>query len=578
MGAWFVCLFALAVSAAGERPAPVWAVLGSRVFDGDGIQRGWTVVFGPEGIRAAGPSARVAIPEGARRVSGVGRTLLPALCDLHVHVFGAPGGPQSALRRSAERGVLFLLDLNAPEPTVFEWGERSRQLVFDGARLFAAGAAFTAAGGHAAEGGFPAHEVTPGGLDALLRRLAPRAGRRAAIKAVLDPGGHFGTARAPSLSGAEIGRLAREAERLGVPLVVHVVDPESALAAIAAGADALAHLPLFGPGLERVVKACLERRVYVLPTLAAWRVASRAGPRASAREVARALPRAAPALARLARSSLLLCGSDAGIEGVAFGEGTVRELLEWSALGLEPEVCLAAATVGPRRFLGLGERPPFAPGSPADLLLVEGDPTVDLGALSRVAAVWRAGRRIDPRTRQAEETRSRFVRDLLARLGGAEARPLGGPSTSARVRAPPADGTAWAIEVQPGPRTSPDRPAGVRFLFAPPVPAVGAEGLVLDVRASRRAVLRVRWVERGEAGVDPLGWDLGVTSRTRSATLTLDQARRRGFAGGSRRADPRALAALDFVVEDDDPPLTIRIERLSLYGSVAGRAEDGTSR
>lgn len=53
-----------------------------------------------------------------------------------------------------------------------------------------------------------------------------------------------------------------------------------------------------------------------------------------------------------------------------------------------------AATVDAARFLGATDDPDFgivAPGKRADLLLVDGDPTADLDALSRIRAVIKDG-------------------------------------------------------------------------------------------------------------------------------------------------------------------------------------------
>jgi alpha-D-ribose 1-methylphosphonate 5-triphosphate diphosphatase PhnM len=52
----------------------------------------------------------------------------------------------------------------------------------------------------------------------------------------------------------------------------------------------------------------------------------------------------------------------------------------------------AAATSAPAAALGLPDRGTFTSGLRADLLLVDGDPELDITATRRVAQVWRAGR------------------------------------------------------------------------------------------------------------------------------------------------------------------------------------------
>ncbi|MBM3991123.1 MAG: amidohydrolase family protein [Planctomycetes bacterium] len=96
------------------------------------------------------------------------------------------------------------------------------------------------------------------------------------------------------------------------------------------------------------------------------------------------------------RSALLLAqrtgvplvpGSGAPHPWLAPGSGLVRELLEWQAAGIPASACLDAATRGAATTLGLGDRGSIEPGKLADLVLVRGDPSADIGALAQVEAV-----------------------------------------------------------------------------------------------------------------------------------------------------------------------------------------------
>jgi imidazolonepropionase-like amidohydrolase len=62
-------------------------------------------------------------------------------------------------------------------------------------------------------------------------------------------------------------------------------------------------------------------------------------------------------------------------------------------LGLLVEA-LGAATALPAEYFGMGDRGVIAPRRRADLVLVEGDPTVDLSTLARPLDVWKAGRAV----------------------------------------------------------------------------------------------------------------------------------------------------------------------------------------
>ncbi len=64
------------------------------------ILEGQTVVVGQGRILALGPAASVVVPEGARRVSGEGRTLLPGLAEIHAHVPPGQDPPRELVRET----------------------------------------------------------------------------------------------------------------------------------------------------------------------------------------------------------------------------------------------------------------------------------------------------------------------------------------------------------------------------------------------------------------------------------------------------------------------------------------------
>jgi imidazolonepropionase-like amidohydrolase len=89
----------------------------------------------------------------------------------------------------------------------------------------------------------------------------------------------------------------------------------------------------------------------------------------------------------------ILAGSDAQ-SGVFAGPGLHRELANLVRAGFTPAEAIRAATVDPARFLCACDAPAFgdvAVGQRADLLLVEGDPTTDIGAVSRIREVLLGG-------------------------------------------------------------------------------------------------------------------------------------------------------------------------------------------
>jgi len=85
----------------------------------------------------------------------------------------------------------------------------------------------------------------------------------------------------------------------------------------------------------------------------------------------------------------VLAGSDVQ-SGVFPGPSLHRELANLVKAGFTPAEAIRAATLDPARFLadnGEIDTGKIAPGLRADLLLVEGDPTQDIGALANIRAV-----------------------------------------------------------------------------------------------------------------------------------------------------------------------------------------------
>src|SRR5207302_10936109 len=59
--------------------------------------------------------------------------------------------------------------------------------------------------------------------------------------------------------------------------------------------------------------------------------------------------------------------------------------------GLTPTQALEAATSAPAKAFHLDDRGAIAQGKRADLVLLDGDPTTDIKATRKIAAVWEAG-------------------------------------------------------------------------------------------------------------------------------------------------------------------------------------------
>jgi len=95
------------------------------------------------------------------------------------------------------------------------------------------------------------------------------------------------------------------------------------------------------------------------------------------------------------------------------------ELGVMHAAGLDIESCLRAATSRGAELLGADDRGSIEPGRRADLIVVDGDPRRDLGAIDRVRAVFRGGVRVAVGAAAHARAGAAVVRGLAATLADA---------------------------------------------------------------------------------------------------------------------------------------------------------------
>jgi imidazolonepropionase-like amidohydrolase len=381
-----------------------------RVFDGARTIENTAVLVREGRIAAVGAGLRAAA--GAQVVDGSGRTLLPGLIDAHTHIQS-----RTDLQESLVFGVTTDLSLHMPPQLA-----RALRAGPDGATpgdeaaLFSAGFAATAPHGHGTEYGYEVPTLT-GPADAQGWVDARIAEGSDFIKVMYEFGGENGKVVRPSIDRATLNAIVAAAHQRGKLVIVHIHTDEQAMDAARSGADGLAHLYLYGKDAvdPHWVRLVAHRHMFVIPTLTVLRSACGLSPgrtilddpqlsryllpgdlvrlqqnisKASAQDCER--PKRA--LAQLvAHGVAILAGTDQQNPGTAPGASLHGELEFLVEAGLTPVQALQAATSATARAFHLADRGRIAPGLRADLLLVAGDPTVDIRATRDIVAIWKAG-------------------------------------------------------------------------------------------------------------------------------------------------------------------------------------------
>jgi|GEM_PF-6985483 len=121
------------MGSAGGSVAGLYAITDVAVIpmDRERVLEGQTVVVDGGRIIDIGPSTRVAVPDGATRIDGRGRFLIPGLAEMHAHIPGPqnPEWAEDVLTLYVAAGVTFARGMLG-HPTHLEFRERAESGTF----------------------------------------------------------------------------------------------------------------------------------------------------------------------------------------------------------------------------------------------------------------------------------------------------------------------------------------------------------------------------------------------------------------------------------------------------------------
>lgn len=395
---------------------------GRVITDADKPVLGPSTVLVTDGRIASIAAGRAAPPEGAEVVDLGGKTLLPGLIDLHVHLTGDPGGDfrneavdpdewgvvvgAKNARVTLRAGFTTVREAGSAQYTAFSLRRGTAEGLIEGPRIIAAGPALSIIGGHGDVTGFreDVHDALDGGYTctgavecAEKVRKAARAGadviKIAATGGVLSQQGRGLSAH---FTNAEMVSIADTAHSLGLKVMAHAHGERGIEAAAAAGIDSIEHGTFADDAALKVMKS---KGTYLVPTLMAFEgVRERLGKGVYTptveEKIRMTIGRVGPAVTRAKALGVPIAfGTDAGVFEHGRNAGEFALLVK---AGLTPREALASATTNAAKLLSMdGEIGRIAPGMSADMIAVDGDPLSDVTVLEKVQWVMVRGRIAD---------------------------------------------------------------------------------------------------------------------------------------------------------------------------------------
>jgi len=413
---------------------------GARLIPGDGTPpiENASIIVRQGMIDSVGAKGKLTIPRTAIRVDLSGKTIMPMLIDVHIHigymkVEDLQGKPVirkenysrenilDQLQRFEYYGVGAVQSLGTDRQGL-EIQIRDEQR--SGALrdptlslLFSAGDGILPSNNGSPNGG-PSfandvvHEVT-NPLQARQYVEEEASKKVDSVKFWIDDRNGTKPTMRPEIYRA----IIEEAHRKGLPVMAHIYYLDDAKAVVKAGVDGIAHPVRDKPIDKEFIELMKERNVFQCSTLSFmepldWiddpELQETVGPKvrqAFKAEMGTIKTDNWKALWSLALQNekkesdagirIALCGDTGGLEGQFPGFTEHRELSALAQAGISPQDVIRDGTQVPANVLGLKTMGTLAPGKRADFIVLQKNPLENIDNIRNITAIYKAGRAID---------------------------------------------------------------------------------------------------------------------------------------------------------------------------------------
>ena len=409
----------------------IYVINAGKLIDGktEKVFHNYSVLVEGSTIREVGPTDQITgkIGKDVPQYDYTSYTVVPGLIDCHVHLTMPGDGtpleeamdiPDEVItmraaynaKQALKAGTTTLREMGAKNRSTFILRESIQKNLAIGPRLFLSGRPITCTGGHMWMMGSQADG--PDDIRKEVRKLVKEGADF--IKLVATGGATIGTVPYKvSYTLQELEAAVDEAHRHGRQAAIHVLSKQGVVNAIDAGGDLLVHCMFrSSDGTaaydEQLANKIASSKIPVNPTLhvlrhRVWRLEEKAKneglneeEKSLLDEEQQTLEMRLNMIRNLHQLGVkMLPGSDTAWYWYPVGQ-YVAELDALVQAGLKPIETLMLGTLETAKAIGEGSKlGSIEPGKLADLLIVDGDPSIDINALWNVKAVFQGGNQVD---------------------------------------------------------------------------------------------------------------------------------------------------------------------------------------
>jgi imidazolonepropionase-like amidohydrolase len=392
-----------------------WAIKTQRLFDGTGrpVVPDALVVIDNARIVAAGPASQIAVPAGAAVLDAGNRTVMPGMIDAHVHILWSGSASSGAESRYATEQQSLLMGVQNAQralqsglTTVRDCGDRNylslalRDFInsgdLAGPRLLCSGPVITSTAGQLWWQSIECDRV-----DELQKAVRTLVKHEVDFVKLMGTGGNATPGSNPEASqydAAGFQAVANDAHRMGRKVAVHVHGVEGMCFAVDAGIDTLEHCPFRAHGRiaydEQLVRDIVDRNLIVsLAMPATWYRLRAEDMREARTHPGHLWTDRYETIRRMHTAGVkLVVSSDQGSTGTQIDELPLLMAFLADHVHVPAAAVLQGVTGLAAEALGLADQlGTLEPGKLADIIIVDGDPLLDMGAMQRVHTVIKEG-------------------------------------------------------------------------------------------------------------------------------------------------------------------------------------------